>query len=111
MVFICCFTAYSCSKLEGKRYVDIPIRNFRLKGCPTCQHRLRLSNWKGKENNGLAVVLETKCSTCGMLTNIGTFDTHTSAGDSNRGRQPCDINTKAAFATRVTGIRITQANI
>ena len=46
-----------------------------------------------------------------MLTKIGTFDTHTSAGDSNQGRQPCDDNTKAAFATMVRGIDITQANL
>ena len=46
-----------------------------------------------------------------MLTKIGTSDTHTFAGDSNRGRQPCDINTKAAFATRVRGIGIAQANL
>ena len=46
-----------------------------------------------------------------MLAKIGTSDTHTPAGDSNRGRQPCDINTKAAFATKVRGIGITQANL
>ena len=63
----------------------------------------------GEENYSLAVVLEIKCSTCGMLTKIGTSDTHTPAGDSNRGRQPYDVNTKAAFATRVRGIGITQA--
>ena len=93
--------------------MDIPIGNFpsRLKGCPTCQHRLRLSNGNGEENYGLAVVLEIKCSTCGMLTKIGTSDTHTPAGDSNQGPQPCDVNTKAAFATRVRGIDITQANL
>ena len=64
-----------------------------------------------EENYSLAVVLEIKCSTCGMLTKIGTSDTHTPAGDSNRGRQPCDVNTKAAFAARVRGIGITQAKI
>ena len=64
----------------------------------------------GEENYGVAVVLEIKCSTCGMLTKIGTSDTHTPTGDSNRGREPCDVNTKAAFATRVRGIGITQAN-
>ena len=63
------------------------------------------------ENYSLAVVLEIKCLTCGMLTKIGTSDTHTPAGDSNRGRQQCDVNTKAAFATRVRGIGITQANL
>ena len=46
-----------------------------------------------------------------MLTKIGTSDTHTPAGDSNRGREPCDVNTKAAFATRIRGIGITQANL
>ena len=44
-----------------------------------------------------------------MLMKIGTSDTHTPAGDSYRGRQPCDVNTKAAFVTRVRGIGITQA--
>ena len=46
-----------------------------------------------------------------MLMNIGTSDTHTPAGDSNRGRQPCDVSSTAALATRVRGIRITQANL
>ena len=46
-----------------------------------------------------------------MFTKIGTSDTHTPAGDSNRGRQPCNVNTKAAFAARVRGIGITQANL
>ena len=47
----------------------------------------------------------------GRFWKIGTSDTYTPAGDSNRGRQPCDVNTKAAFVTRVRGIGITQANI
>ena len=46
-----------------------------------------------------------------MLAKIGMSDTHTPAGDSNRGRQPCDVNTTAAFATKVSGIGITQANL
>ena len=113
---ICCFTADTCSKfshLEGRRFVDIRIRNFtfRLKGWTVCQHRLRLSNCYGKKIYGLAVVLEIKCSTCGVLAKIGTSDTHTPAGDSNRSRQPCDVNAKAAFATKVRGIGITQANL
>ena len=58
----------------------------------------------------MAVVLEIKYSTCGMLTKIGTSDTHTPTGSCNRGRWPYDVNTKAAFATMVSGIGITQAN-
>ena len=65
----------------------------------------------GEGNYSLAVVLEIKCSTCGILTKKGTSNTHTPAGDSNRGRPPCNVNTKAAFAARVTGIGITQANL
>ena len=46
-----------------------------------------------------------------MLTKIRTSGTHTPARDSNRGRQPCDVNIKAAFATRVREIGITKVNL
>ena len=48
----------------------------------------------------------------GRFWNRGTSDstdTHTPAGGSNRGRQPCDVNTRAALVTRIRGIGITQA--
>ena len=114
MVIICYFTADTCSKfshLEGRKVVDLPfVISLLEKGCTVCHHKLRLSNCMGEEKYGLASVLEIKCSTCGMLTKIGTSDTHTPAGGSNRGRRPYDVNTKAAFATMVSGIGITQAN-
>ena len=111
---ICYFTADTCSKfshLEGRRVVDLPfVISLLEKGCTVCQHKLHLSYYVGEEKSGLASVLKTKCSTCGMLTKIGTSDTHTPAGGSDRGRRPYDVNTKAAFATMVSGIGITQAN-